>query len=56
MAPTRMLIQDPRSPLGEMGRKALKMVLARGNGEEVQSCSLEPQLIVRAPTVPDVAL
>lgn len=44
-----------RSPLEEMGREALKMVLDRISGNEVESRSLKPELIVRASTVPETS-
>jgi LacI family transcriptional regulator len=42
-----------RSPMSEMGKQSLEMMLARINGQDVHARTLEPQLIVRESTVPE---
>lgn len=45
-----------RSPMTEMGKQALELILARINGQEISSRTLEPQLIVRESTVPEAGV
>ncbi|WP_458114306.1 substrate-binding domain-containing protein [Arthrobacter sp. R1-13] len=45
-----------RSRMTEMGKQALELILARINGQEISSRTLEPQLIVRESTVPEAGL